>query len=161
VPYFQRHITLPRVRMTLRVELQIWADQPSPETQYISDMLEVVYDQPVLVDAITAESVDSTAPTDGHPPDQVRELHGLPVSAPSRGPREVGGQIAVADQFGEPQPPEQSLAGLKIRRTGPADPISRYATVAVIDQGPAGLSYGQMNREPFQLSRGVPPKRRQ
>jgi hypothetical protein len=160
VTHFQRHMTMPRLRITTQIKLEIWADQPSPDVVPLSDRFDVVVEHTEPAEVITGEAVDSTAPTDGHPPDQVREMHGLPLSAPSRGSREIGGQIAVADQYGEAQASE-SLTGLKIHRTGSADPMSGYATVAVIDQGPAGLSHGQMNREPFHLSRGVPSKRQQ
>ena len=163
VPYFQRHLTLPRVKMTLNVKLEIWADQPHPEQINIGDSLTVVLDQPVLEEVIHAESVDAAAPIPGgHPPDQIREMHGLPVSQPTRGAREVGGQIVIADQPSAVSGPPQ-LPGLKIQSGGAgqeADPISSYATFVTIDQGPAGLQHGMMNREPFHLSRGVPPKRR-
>ena len=168
VPYFQRHITLPRVRMTLSVKLEIWADQPSPETLHIGDTLTVVFDEPVLADTITAESVDSTAPGAGHPPDQIRERHGLPVSHPARGPREVGGQVAVSDQYA-PTAHDGSgvqaldgrevegLPGLKISRTGSGMidgmPTSSHATVAKIDQGPAGLRQGRMDRDAWNFGR--------
>ena len=44
VPYFKPHITLPRVRMTLNVKLEVWADQPHPETVALTNTLTVVYD---------------------------------------------------------------------------------------------------------------------
>jgi len=161
VPYFQRHITLPRVRMTLQVKLEIWADQPAPETLNIGDTLTVVLDEPVL-DTITAESVDSTAPGSGHPPDQLREMHGLPVSQPARGAREIGGQVAIGDQYPAPGAglegrEVEGLPGLKISRTGSGVidglPTARGATVALIDQGPAGLRANEMNREAWRFGR--------
>lgn len=158
VPYFARHLTMPRVRMTLRVELEIWADQPSPETVTIGDMCEVVLQDPVLKETIVGESVDSTAPGDGHPPDQIREWHGLPISAPAKGPKDIGGHLAISDQA-SPAADYEPIPGVSIRRTENNDPMFRYATIATIDQGPAGLSRGEMNRERFTMSRGVPPSR--
>lgn len=170
VPYFQKHITLPRVRMTLNVKLEVWADQPSPETLNIGDKLTIVFDEPQLADTITAESVDSTAPVaGGHPPDQIREMHGLPISRPARGPREVGGQVVVADSWqaspgalyqepGLEGREVEDTPGLRVNRTGSGFidgmPTSSNATVAKIDQGPAGLRSGQMNRNQWNFGGG-------
>lgn len=158
VPYFQRHLTLPRVKMTLSVKLEIWADQPQPETIKLGDALTVVYETQDEPDTLEAESVDSTAPVPGgHPPDQIREMHGLPISQPGPGPREIGGQFVTQDNY-PPNAPNQldgreveGLPGLKISRTGSGmiDGMasSSHATIAKIDQGPAGLRMGQMNRD--------------
>lgn len=154
VPYLQRHLTLPRVRVTLQVKLEIWADQPSPETQIISERIEVVHDDPVMADIIQAESVDSAAPVPGgHPPDQIREMHGLPIAQPMRGPREVGAHIVTSDQYAPALEGREveDMPGLKISRTGSGVidgmPTSSNATVAKIDQGPAGLRSGRMDRD--------------
>lgn len=164
VPYFQRHLTLPRVKMTLNVKLEIWADQPQPETIKLGDALTVVYENENAPDTFEAESVDSTAPgPGGHPPDQVREMHGLAISQPGPGPREVGGQVAIQDNY-PPNVPDQlsgreveGLPGLKISRTGSGMidgmPSSANATIAKIDQGPAGLRMGQMNRDKWSFGR--------
>ena len=155
IPQFQRHITLPRVRITLNVKLEIYADQPNPETMNIGDKLTVVIDQPPEV--FHAQSVDAAAPIPGgHPPDQIRELHGLVMTQPARGPREVGGQVAVSDQPIQLEGNEvEGLPGLRISRTGngmiDGMPTSENATVAKIDQGPAGLRLGQMNRDRWQF----------
>jgi hypothetical protein len=160
VPYFKKHITLPRVRMTLNVRLEIWADQPSPETLNIGDRLTIVFDEPQLTDTITAESVDCAAPVaGGHPPDQIREMHGLPISQPARGPRELGGQVSISDQQVPLEGREVSdMPGLKVSRTGTGFidglPTSGNATVAKIDQGPAGLRSGQMNRDAWHFGGG-------
>jgi hypothetical protein len=162
VPQFQRHITLPRVRITFNVKLEIYADQPNPKTMDIGDKLTVVIEQPAEV--IEAQSVDTAAPIPGgHPPDQVRELHGLPVAQPSRGPQNIGGQITISDQFSAGGEASPQLPGLTIQSGGAgheADPLSSYGTFVTLDQGPAGLQHGMMNREPFRLSRGIPPKKR-
>jgi hypothetical protein len=158
VPSFQKHITLPRVRMTLAVKLEIWADQPAPETLNLSDRLTVVFEEPVLVDVIDAESVDCTAPTpDGHPPDQVREMHGLPIAQPSRSGREFGGQVQISDSFLDGNEVE-GMPGLRVSRTGSGQidgmPTSTNATIAKIDQGPAGLRRGEMNRNQWHFGGG-------
>lgn len=158
VPYFQKHITLPRVRITFQVKLEVWADQPSPEVIALSDRLEVIVEgsnDPTEI--ITAESTDSSAPIPGgHPPDQIRELHGLPVSRPARGPRDIGAQVWISDQVEPLDGNEvQGMPGLKVSRTGngmiDGMPTSSNATVAKIDQGPAGLRNGQMNRNAWQF----------
>ena len=153
VPYFQKHITLPRVKMTFQVKLEIWADQPHPEQINIGDSLTVILDEPELIETITAESVDNAAPIPGgQPPDRLRQMHGLPVATPARGPQEVGGHIALSDSY---QPLDgrevEDRPGLKVNRTGSGVidgmPTSSHATVAKIDQGPAGLRAGRMDRE--------------
>lgn len=156
VPYFQRHLTFPRVRMTLSVKLEIWAEQLQPETVSLGNTLMVVYEPELQPETLEYEAVDSTAPVPGgHPPDQVREMHGLPISAPGPGPRDVGGHIATVDSYPPPNLLDgrevQGLPGLKISRTGSGMidgmATSANATVAKIDQGPAGLRVGQMNRD--------------
>ena len=154
VPQFQKHITLPRVRINLIVKLEVWADQPSPEIIPLGDRFDVVVEKPHdPVEIYTGESADSSAPTpDGHPPDQIREMHGLPISQPARGQREIGGQIAISDHYVPLEGNEvEGMPGLKVNRTGSGMidgmPTSTNATVAKIDQGPAGLRLGQMNRQ--------------
>lgn len=154
VPYFQKHITLPRVRISFQVKLEIWADQPSPEIVPLGDKFDVIIEGSAdPTEIITAESADSSAPIPGgHPPDQIRELHGLPVSRPARGPRDIGAQLTMSDR---PEPLDgrevQDMPGLRISRTGSGVidgmPTSSNATVAKIDQGPAGLRAGLMNRD--------------
>jgi hypothetical protein len=147
VPYFKKHLTLPRVRMTLNVKLEIWADQPHPDTVSIGDSLTVVLDQPSLADVFHAEAIDSAAPgPGGHPPDKLREMHGLPISKPDKGDKEIGAQIAFADQETLVDERRPALPGVEIHREG-------AVTSVIIDQGPAGLQHGTMNREPFRFGR--------
>jgi hypothetical protein len=162
VPYLQRHLTLPRVRMTLQVKLEIWADQPHPETQSIHDQLEILtapYEGTAAV-VFTAESVDSAAPgPGGHPPDQIRETHGLPVARAGPGPRDAGAHIVTSDHWALLDGQEvDGMPGLKISRTGSGVidgmPTSGNATVAKIDQGPAGLRQGNMNRDAWRFGGG-------
>jgi len=153
MPYFQRHLTLPRVRITLQIKLEIWADQPAPEAISLSDRFDVVVERDRPTEIITAESVDSSAPIEGgYPPDRIRAMHGLPIARPERGPRDAGGQVAISDRPISLDGREvEDLPGLKISRTGNGQidgmPTSTNATVAKIDQGPAGLRAGQMNRD--------------
>jgi hypothetical protein len=157
VPYFKPHLTLPRVKITIQVKLEVWADQPQPEIIPLSDRFDVVVEgERAPTETIRGEAVDSTAPVPGgHPPDQIREMHGLPISQPARGPREVGGQISISDQRVtlEGREVESDLPGLRISRTGSGVidgmATSSNAVVAKIDQGPAGLRVHQMNREPY------------
>lgn len=153
VPYFQKHLTLPRVRISIQVKLEVYADQPQAEVIPLSDRFDVIVDHdPSPAEVITAESTDTSAPVPGgHPPDQIREMHGLPLSHPARGPQETGGQVTISDQ---PVPLDgrevEGMPGLKISRTGSGMidgmPTSENATVIKMDQGPAGLRAGQMNR---------------
>lgn len=162
IPYLQPHLTLPRVRITVNVKLEVFADQPQPETLQLSDHFDVVVNDPAPNTVVfTGESVDSTAPSDGVPPDQLREMHGLPVPTPTRGPRNIGGQVAMADTFTLDGREVEGRPGLKVSRTGSGMidgmPTSANATVAKIDQGPAGLRMGLMNRERWQFGGGGKP----
>lgn len=166
VPYLQRHLTLPRVRMTLNVKLELWADQPLPEVHTISDTVEVISGSPpprTLAEVFEAESVDSSAPIPGGlPPDEIREMHGLPIAQAGPGPREVGGHITTSDHYAHDAGLEgrevEGLPGLKVSRTGSGQidglATSAHSTVAKIDQGPAGLRSGNMQRDRWQFGRG-------
>ena len=120
IPYLQRHITLPRMRMTLNVKIEIWADQPQPEAVNIGDKFTVVYepvDRPTEV--FDAESVDSTAPIPGgHPPDELRDMHGLPIMAPGPGDRSVGAHMQIVDNVALDGRVVEAMPCLKISRTG-------------------------------------------
>lgn len=158
VPCFQRHLTLPRVRMTLNVKLEVWADQPQPEAINLSNTLTVVFEgEPPPTYTIEAESVDSSAPgRGGHPPDQIRDMHGLPIPAPALGPRNIGAHIQTSDTYMELEGREvQGMPGLTISRTGSGEiggmSGPHGATIAKIDQGPAGLRQGQMNRDAWRF----------
>lgn len=162
VPYFQRHLTLPRVRMTVSVRLEVWADQPNPEAIKLADAVTVVTDSETGAEPsyeIEVESVDSTAPTpDGHPPDELRDMHGLAMPSPGPGPRDAGGHIAISDHYSLDGREVAGMPGLRVSRTGSGMidgmPTSANATVAKIDQGPAGLRAGQMNRDAWNFARG-------
>ena len=164
VEYFRPHLTLPHVRITVNIKLEVYADLPHPDTIMLSVRFEVVVENAAPVDVITGESVDSTAPDRGHPPDQLREMHGLPVPQPTRGPREIGGQVAVSDQYVVLDGAEVEDArrpGLKVSRTGSGmlDGMAsaQNATIVKIDQGPAGLRQGMMKREEYHFGGGGKP----
>lgn len=155
VPYFQRHLTLPRVRIAIDMRLEQWADQPHPETVRLKDGFDVVVPFEEAPDGVVeAESVDAAAPIPGgHPPDQIREMHGLPVSRPGPGDRATGSHISTSDNYPNVLDGREveDLPGLRVSRTGTGVidgmQTSANATVAKIDQGPAGLRMGQMNRD--------------
>lgn len=135
VPYLQRHITLPRVRMTMQVTLELYADQPTPERHEISDQYNLV----VLNDTVSAAPGPG-----GHPPDQVRDEHGLPATVPTR----VSGLPFTEDVPVLDGRVVTSAEGLEIDRTGAGGTTAggltkmRGGTVAVLDQGAAGLRQG-------------------
>jgi hypothetical protein len=125
----------------------------------LSDTLTVALEIERAPETWEAESVDSTAPiAGGHPPDQIREMHHLPVSQPGPGPRDIGGHIATSDNYPVNQldgREVEGMPGLRVSRTGSGTidgiPTSANATVAKIDQGPAGLRLGQMNRDQWRF----------
>lgn len=146
VPYLQRHITLPRVRMTLRVQLDAWADQPTPDRQEISDTVEIVDEgvdeKPLVIfSSLEVEDSVSAAPgRGGRTPDQVRDEHGLSIPTPTRGP------VAVEDHIPSVENRRMSMSnGAIVDRTGNA-PERGNATVVIQDFGVAGLAKGQLNR---------------
>jgi len=145
VPHFQKHITLPRVRLTWNAKLELYADQPTPDVISLGDRFEVLVEsEHEPVEVFTAESVDTAAPVPGgHPPDEIREMHNLPITEPVRGPREIGGQLYISDQPVLENREVEGLPGLKVNRTGSGMidgmPTSANATVAKIDSGPDGL----------------------
>lgn len=154
VPQFQRHMTLPRVKITLTVRLDLWADQPNPEQLNIGDSLTVIIEGPQLQEVITAVSVDAAAPIPGgHPPDQIREMHGLAVSRPGRGAQNIGAQISIADES-IPAPVAEPTPGVKITREA-------GGTVVELDHGPAGLQHGVMNRDRLTWKQQGVPARKQ
>ncbi len=127
VPWLQRHITLPRVRMSLLVQLELYADQPTPEVHAIEDEYNLI----VLQDQV------NVSPTPGgRPPDQVRDEHGLAVQTQ----RKLDKLPFHADVPMLEGKVVNNEAGLTVDRTGGAAlPNSTFAT---IDQGPAGLARG-------------------
>lgn len=149
VPYLQRHITLPRVRMTLHVQLDSWADQPTPDRQTITDTVEIIdesnEDKPlVLFDSVELSDTVSAAPgKGGKPPDQVRVEHGLSIPTPVRGP------IAAEDVIQSVENRRMTMQnGAVVDRTGSA-PERSGATVVVQDFGVAGLAKGRLDRSEF------------
>lgn len=120
IPYLQRHLTLPRVEMITLIQLKLWADQPTPEVHEISDSYTI-----------------NVSPTPGgHPPDQVRDDHGLPLHTQVK----VAHLPFHADVSMLDGKVVESIPGLRVDRTGTAAlPGSTFVTM---DQGPAGLARG-------------------
>jgi hypothetical protein len=153
VPYLQKHLTLPRVRMRVTCELNCWADQAGSETHHISDDFTVrcenapsgapdqVYSSEDVVDA-------SPGPErEGHrPPSAWRDEHGLPDAYPMRG------AVATEDVFlrpGEnlpsqelprlPEPEEPvRIPGLLVERGTHAG--ARDKTFMTLDRGGPSLT---------------------
>lgn len=145
VPYFQKHLTMPRVRITTSIKLEVWADQPTPDVIPLGDKFEVIIERTHdPVDVIEATTSETTAPVPGgHPPDEIRDMHNLPISTPMRGRKEVGGQLVIADQPMLEGREVELMPGIKISRTGDGMiggmPSSENATLIKIDKGPDGM----------------------
>lgn len=132
VPYLQKHITIPRVKMSLLVQLSMYNDQPKPEVKEIADDFNV----------ITLQDTVNASPTPGgRPPDQVRDEHGIGIPTPARVPNLPFHADGLAGQV-------VSNGAMEIDRTGtggltPAGMAKmQHATVVNMDQGPAGLRSG-------------------
>ena len=125
VPYLQRHITLPRVKMSLLVQLSLYNDQPTPEVHEIADEFNLI---------VLTDSVNVSPTPGGHPPDRIRDDHGLQIPAQVKVDKlpfhadVLGGKIVTND------------AGLKFDRTGNAEILG--STFVTMDQGPARIAQG-------------------
>lgn len=161
VPYFQKHLTLPRCRISFQIKLEVWADQPQPDLIPLSDTFGVLIERQAVPEVIEAETVDSSAPVPGgHPPDEIRDLHNLPITQPMRGRKEVGGQLIIADQPMLDGREVELMHGVKISRTGDGMiggmPSSENATLIKIDKGPDGMRLhpGQVTRDRMHFGGG-------
>lgn len=128
VPYLARHLTMPRVRVTFTVKLEVYADQPTPEVHRIEDQLTLTTgsDEPVAPFVIQEirDVVDASPglESQGHkPPDQIRYEAGLPIAVPVK-------------QLGLPVADEMVLPGVTIERG--ADAGGQAGTRIVQDYGP-------------------------
>jgi hypothetical protein len=155
VPYLQKHITLPRVKMTLQITLECWADQKYPDTRIINDAVEVRSEGSDAADAILQSviigprEVTVDASRHGDPPDKIREEHGLGVPTPTKG------KVAVEDVVEGRRVTMPN--GTVVDRTG-LDPQARSgSTVVHQDFGPAREGRRDMQR--IQPPRGpvMPP----
>lgn len=110
-PMFVRHLTLPRVKMTVNITLEVFECEPPIRT--LTD--EVVVRSPGQlgegVDDMTGlplkphvydgkEVID----TFNNAPDQIREEHGLPIATPTRHPL-TKQHVDVMVASGQPAPP--------------------------------------------------------
>jgi len=88
IPWLQRHLTLPRVRMRLSITFEMYADQPTPDIQTIADDFTIRTDHgetlPFKPHLYEEEETIDASPLTGDPPDQIREEHSLPVPTPVR-----------------------------------------------------------------------------
>lgn len=132
IPYLQKHITLPRVKMRLDVALDCWADQKNAERRTINDSVEI-RSEDAEIDGDLVVAVHKTAVIDaspkGDPPDKVREDHGLGVPTPTRG------AVAIEDHV------EGRIStlpnGVVVDRTGQSSDARSNSTVIKQDFGPA------------------------
>jgi len=143
VPYLQKHITLPRVKMELQVQLDTWADQPTPERQTIRDEVDIMGENPpppLLSDSnsVLLQDFVNASPRGGKTPDQIRDEHGLFIPVPTRGPLAVEDQTVEGVRMTMP-------SGAVVDRTGNA-PERKNATVVIQDFGVAGLAKQKMDR---------------
>jgi len=163
VPWLQRHLTLPRVRMSLELRLEMYADQPTPEQHNINDRLDIDTDNPIddaeEVNLKLTDRVSAAPQHGGKPPDRIREEHQLHIPKPTMGDRAIGGHVVLVDctpPAPPPTPPKQldgavveEIEGLSVDRTR-----SEFnATVVKQDFGPAGLSHGGQREQQLRFGR--------
>lgn len=157
VPDFQRHLTLPRVIMSLKLHLDIYGRRNSaldlinelelrtkePDSRVqLAEQLEVED----VVNADTGAAVPgSPFQGEGDPPDQIREEHGIPVREPVR-------DRTVNAHFQRPAP-GPVLVDTPVSVPAPGLPRGRrYAAFHVLErEGPAvmGFTDYKPGSEPF------------
>jgi hypothetical protein len=84
-PYFKRHITLPRVQMTLSVHLDLWGCTP-PTTDINDEVVIRTREVPAEVEQLSSADAQVEIDSRNTPPDQVRTEHGMPIMTPTRTP---------------------------------------------------------------------------
>lgn len=137
VPYLQRHITLPRVKLTLSAQLDVYADQPTPERHLVTDVFDVQsssYDEGKSKGYHSIDlrsSVDSSRK--GQPADQIREEHNLPIPTPRLTVDSRGQKIAIEDSLERAE--VELMPGITVDRT---EKVMR-GTFITQDLGRAGL----------------------
>jgi hypothetical protein len=153
VPYLQRHLTLPRVKMTLQIHLDLYADQKAAERHTIEDSVEISSSTSLpaaepIFSATIEDSVNAAPGPGGKPPDQVRDEHGLGIPTPARGTLNV---TSLEDRVEGRR--MQMANGSVVDRTGQSE-LRPNATVVTQDFGKAGLAEGQFNRGDTPIPRG-------
>lgn len=138
IPWLQRHLTLPRVRMKLSVVFELYADQPTPESHAISDDFTIRIDSSDAADTTSLHSLEphlfetedliDASPETGEPPEKLREDHHLPTTTPKKNP--------VTKQTEDVPDDVQLIPGVSIHRcrSGQANP-STGATIITQDFG--------------------------
>ena len=134
VPYLQKHLTLPRVKMHLNVVLEVWADQATPETKQIMDQVEIRGEAMELSTTIDASR-------NGQPPDLIREQYGLGIPTPE--PQRIGGIRRTEDTVENRRITMDN--GVIIDRTGSSEEARSGSTVVKQDFGPAREGRRLMN----------------
>lgn len=147
VVYLQRHITLPRLRMSLEISFEVWADQPKPELYELTDAFEIASETappptPPTDAFYLEDSVNAADRTPGgKPPDQVREEHQVGIPTPTKTVFAGAIEDVIEGKRIELE------TGAIIDRTGNEPRTGRQnSTVVIQDFGPAGLARNQMNR---------------
>jgi hypothetical protein len=137
VPYFQKHLTLPRLRMRIQVEIVLNAESPGGTVIPISDDFTVTSESPDHPDAvITSDDVIDASPgppRDGHkPPDQIRDEHGL-ERPPDRMSAVFDPRTAQRDL--PPALPPTEIPGVRIERGSNLREGIRAGTLVTQDRG--------------------------
>jgi hypothetical protein len=142
VPYLQKHITLPRVKMTLTIDLDCWADQATPERKSINDQVDVISENNYNPSANAGRSYAITASIDaspkGDPPDMIREQYGVGIPTP------VKGLIATEDRVEGRR--MKMATGAMVDRTG-NNTHAKNATVIEQDFGRASEGRPEVQRD--------------
>lgn len=145
VPWLRRLVTLPRVRMKVSVTLELYADQPTPETHILDDELTLVSEsathptsaphnpEPHVVDI---EEVVDASPITGDPPDKIRDDHGLPIATPRRHPITKQTEDVMERSLGLRGPVELA-PGVNLERVRDPNARDGMGTKVVQDFGPS------------------------
>jgi len=142
VPSFKAHLTFPRMKARITVEIITEADDPNAYPVLgVVDLLEIQ-------NRVTLTTEIDASPT-GDPPDKVRLDHGIQPYEQVRTFDSTGRAISIADKkpeaetippvFRISEPSKEGYQGVVVDRTG-TSPIRANAVVITQDPGPAGLA---------------------
>lgn len=162
VPDFQKHLTLPRVRMKLWIHLDIYGRRnPSLDLETVLDLRtnepeerQVISKELQAEDEVSADTGVAVPGTpfdgNGDPPDQVREENGLPTMEPVR-------DRATQSYSQRPIPTRPDPPAVAPNPPVPPTPPPggrRYAAFKVLErEGPAVMGYSEYKEDSAPFSK--------
>ena len=152
VPYFQKHLTLPRVKAVIKVELTCEAEDPNAVPNITLDetvevRLPTAGTVGNVIQSFDLSSVVDSSPK-GTPPDNVRLEHGIEPTQPSQTFDSRGQKLAIADVVPASPPPIISVPLTQMPESVRiSDPANEQGVGMILDRSGNGVAYaGQQTR---------------